>query len=135
MQNSLILRLVVIQFAVYAILGLLGFVAWVMAFSNSLSTLEVICGRYLKGHFARWTAKFPSWGILILISATLSFGAAWLLHKSQKKGGYLGIISFLIGFVTNIIVARNIFVHSLIGILIGWTLLAPLIAMWEDLEK
>ena len=134
MQNSLI-RLVVIQFAVYGILGLLGFVAWAMAFSSSLSTLEVIVGRYLKGHFARWTTQFPSWGVPILISATLSFGAAWLLQKSRKNGGYLGITSFLIGFVTNILVARNALVHSLIGILIGWTLLVPLVVMWKDLEQ
>jgi|GEM_PF-2193507 len=133
MQNSLI-RLVVLQFMVYAVLGLLGFVAWAMAFTGSLSTLEVVVGDYLRGHFARWTAQFPSWGVLILTSAALSLGAAWLLQKLRKEGAYLGIISFSIGFVTNILFAQNILVHSLVGILIGWTLLAPLIILWKNLE-
>ena len=119
---------------VYAVLGVLGFVAWTMAFTGSLSTLEVMVGDYLRGHFARWTAQLPSWGVLILTSAALSFSAAWLLQKLRKEGVYLGIISFSIGFVTNILCAQNILVHSLIGILIGWTLLAPLIILWKNLE-
>jgi len=57
MQDRLI-KLVVIQFVVYGILGIFGFVAWVIAFSSSLSILEVLIGDYLMGHFARWTVQF-----------------------------------------------------------------------------
>ena len=133
MQNVLI-KLTVIQFAVYAVLGVLGFVAWAMAFSKNLVALEVIVGEYIRGHFIRWTIQFPFWGILLLMSAILSFCAAWLLQSSRREGGYLGIISFSIGFITNIIFAQNVLVHSLIGSLIGWTLLAPLAAAWKNLS-
>ncbi|MDH5459730.1 MAG: hypothetical protein OEW71_01675 [Candidatus Bathyarchaeota archaeon] len=127
MRNALI-RLVVMQFAVYTVLGMLGFVAWAMAFINNLSTLEVIVGEYMRGHLVRWTAQFPLWEIFMLISAVLSLGATRLLWSSRKEGGYIGIISFSIGFITNILFAQNILVHSLTGALIGWTLLAPLAA-------
>jgi len=133
MQNSLI-RLIVIQFTVYAIFGVLAFIAWAMAFSNSLSVLEVVVGEYFRGHFERWTAQFPLWGLLVLISAALSFGAAELLRRSRKEGGYIGVVSFSIGFITNILFARNILVHSLTGVLIGWTLLAPLVVAWKNLK-
>lgn len=132
---SALIRLVVIQFAVYAVLGVLGFVAWVMAFNSNLSALEVVVGEYLKGHLARWTDQFPLWGLLILASAALSFCAAWLLLRSRREGGYIGVVSFLIGFVTNILFAQNLLVHSLVGILIGWTLLAPLAVAWKNLES
>jgi len=133
MQNALI-KLVVIQFTVYTVFGMLGFVAWALAFSNNASVIEIIVGEYIRGHLIRWTRQFPFWGILILISAILSFCATWLLQGSRRMGGCLGTISFSIGFVTNIICAQNILVHSLIGFIIGWTLLAPLIVTWKDLE-
>lgn len=133
MQSSLI-RLVVIQFTVYAVFGVLGFIAWTMAFSSSLPVLQAIVGEYFGGHFARWTIQFPLWGLLLLISAALSFGAAELLRRSRKEGAYIGIISFSIGFITNILFARNILVHSLTGALIGWTLLAPLVVAWKNLK-
>ena len=133
MTNAL-LKLVVIQFAVYTFFGVLGFVAWALTFSNNTAVTEIIVGEYLQGHLMRWTTHFPLWGILLLISAILSFCAAWLLQNSRRIGGYLGTISFSIGFVTNIICAQNILVHSLIGFIIGWTLLAPLVVAWKDLE-
>jgi len=133
MSNAL-LKLVVIQFAVYTFFGVLGFVAWALTFSNNTTITEIIVGGYLQGHLIRWTTHFPTWGILILISSILSFCAAWLLRSSRRMGGCLGIVSFSIGFVTNIIFAQNILVHSLIGFIIGWTLLAPLVVIWKDLE-
>ena len=133
MRNALI-RLVVMQFAVYTVLGMLGFVAWTMALTKNLPTLEGIVGEYMRGHLVRWTTQFPLWGIFILISAALSLGATRLLWTSRKEGAYIGIISFLIGFITNILFAQNILVHSLAGALIGWTLLAPLAAAWKNLK-
>lgn len=127
-------RLVVVQFVIYGILGFFGFAAWAMAFSKNLSNLEIIVGEYFRGHLVRWTAKLPLWGIFMLLSAVLSFCTAWLLNKSRREGVYLGVTSFLIGFMTNILFARNILVHSLIGVLIGWTLLTPLAVLWRSLE-
>ncbi len=47
MQSALV-RLVVLQFAVYMVLASVAFFAWALAFSDSLSVLEVVFGRYLK---------------------------------------------------------------------------------------
>jgi len=133
-MRSALIRLVVIQFAVYTVLGMLGFVAWTVVFTKNLPTLEGIVGEYVCGHLVRWTAQFPLWGIFILISAALSLGATYLLWNSRREGGCLGIVSFSIGFMTNMLFARNILVHSLVGALIGWTLLAPLAATWKNLK-
>jgi hypothetical protein len=134
MRNGLI-RLIVLQFAVYAVLGVLGFVAWAMAFTENLPTFEGTVGEYISGHLPRWTAQFPLWGIFTLISAVLSLYASRLLWSSRKEGGYLGVISFSIGFITNMLIARNLLVHSLVGVLIGWTMLAPLAVEWKDLKS
>lgn len=113
-QNDLN-KLVMIQFAIYAIVGILGFVAWILAFTGNLSMLEGIVGEYFHGHIVRWTAQLPYWGILMLISAILSLGTTYLLWRLRKEGAYLGVVSFCIGFATNILFARNILVHTLIG--------------------
>ena len=68
-----------------------------------------------------------------MISAVLALAALWLILKANKIGGYLGIISFLIGFTVDILVANVMFVHVLVGLLIGWVLLAPVIFGWDDL--
>lgn len=133
MQTALI-KLMVIQFAAYTVVGALGFVAWTLTLAGNSAVLEAAIGEYILGHFVRWTTQFPFWGILILISAILSLCASLLLKDSRRKGGYLGIISFSIGFATNIIFAQNILVHSLIGLPIGWTLLAPLATAWKNLK-
>lgn len=133
MQDAL-KKLIVLQFAIYTIIGLLGFLSWFLAFTGNVSILEGIVGEYFYGHIIRWTAQFPPWGILMLISAILSLSATYLLWYLRKEGAYLGIISFFIGFSTNILFAQNILIHTLIGILIGWTLLAPLAAAWKNLK-
>jgi uncharacterized membrane protein len=113
MRNGLIM-LVVLQFAVYTVLGMLGFVVWAMAFTKNLPTLEGVVGEYVDGHLVRWTAQFPLWGIFVLISAALSLCATRLLWISRREGGYLGVISFSIGFITNMLFARNLLVHVLL---------------------
>lgn len=133
-MRSALIRLVVIQFAVYTVFGMLGFVAWMAVLTKNFPILEGIVGEYIEGHLVRWTAQFPLWGIFILISATLSLCAVYFLLSSRREGGCLGIVSFFIGFMTNILFARNILVHSLVGALIGWTLLAPLAAAWKNLK-
>jgi hypothetical protein len=134
MRNGLI-RLIVTQFAVYTVVGMLGFVAWTMAFTNNLPTLEGIVGEYISGHLPRWTAQFPPWGIFILISAVFSLCATHLLYDSRREGGYLGVISISIGFITNMLFARNLLVHGFVGALIGWIMLAPLAVAWKDLKQ
>lgn len=128
-------RLVVVQFVLYAVFGVLGFVAWAMAFSKNLLILEMVFGGYFRGHLVRWTVQLPFWGVFILVSAFLSLCTAWLLNRSRREGAYLGVIAFLIGFVTNVLFARNILVHSLVGCAIGWTLLAPVAFLWKSWEE
>lgn len=132
-MQSALNKLIVVQFAIYAIIGMLGFISWMLALTDNMSILEGIVGEYFHGHIVRWTMQFPSWGILMLISAILSLSATYLLWCSRKEGAYLGIASFCIGFATNILFAQNILVHTLIGILVGWTLLAPLTVAWKNL--
>lgn len=133
-QNELN-KLVTIQFAIYAIMGILGFAAWTLALTGKASILNGIIGEYFHGHVVRWTEQLPYWGILMLISAILSLGATCLLRRLRKEGAYLGIVAFCIGYATNILFANNILVHALIGILIGWILLAPLTVVWKNLKK
>jgi len=105
-----------------------------MAFTNNFPTLEGVVGEYVNGHLVRWTAQFPLWGIFIFISAAFSLCATRLLWISRREGGYLGVISFSIGFITNMLFARNLLVHGFVGALIGWTMLAPLAVAWKDLN-
>ena len=51
-----------------------------------------------------------------------------------REGGYLGVISISIGFITNMLFARNLLVHGFVGALIGWIMLAPLAVAWKDLK-
>jgi hypothetical protein len=36
----------------------LGFIAWVLAFTDNVTILAGIIGDYFYGHIIRWTAKF-----------------------------------------------------------------------------
>lgn len=134
LTKSDLCRLVIVQFSVFAILGVIAFVAWVMAFTHNTSMLRAIVGEYMGGHFVRWTTRFPLWGVLMLVSGVLSLVAIRLLWKSRKEGLYIGLVSFSIAFITNIVFAQNILVHTLIGLFIGWTLLAPLTLLWKNLR-
>lgn len=117
-----------VQFAIYAIFSVFMFAGWIWSVTASLGY------GYISGHLERWTARLPIWGPIILMSGILSLVAANLLWKSKRLGRYLGILSFALGFVTNLIVASNLFVHVFIGALIGWILLVPLIAEWKNLK-
>lgn len=132
-QQALI-RLVVLQFSVYSVLGILGFLAWLLAFTDNLAILGVLVGGYVRGHLVRWTAQFPSWGAFILLSGAFSLAAAWSLWRMRKEGLCFAVLSFSVGFLTNMVFAQNLIVHSLLGILIGWILLAPLSVAWKSLK-
>ncbi|MBY8997866.1 MAG: hypothetical protein KGD60_09045 [Candidatus Thorarchaeota archaeon] len=67
------------------------------------------------------------------MSRAEGFNKSKSLLRANKIGGYLGIISFLIGFALDILVANVMFVHVQVGMLIGWVLLAPLIFDWYEI--
>ncbi len=117
-----------VQFGIYAVFSIIGFIMWIWSVTATLQY------GYISGHLERWTAKFSIWGPIILVSGVLSLVASNLLWKSKRLGGYLGVISFAMGFATNLIIARNLFVHTLAGALAGWTLLVPLFAGWKSLK-
>lgn len=126
-------KIVAVQFLFYSLGGIGAFVAWIMIQRGDEALLHDIAGYYLTYHFLNWTSRFHLWGPVVLVSAALGFIAMLLILRTNKLGGYLGIISFLIGFAVDILVANVMFVHILIGLLIGWVLLAPLIFGWDDL--
>ena len=126
-------KLVAAQFLFYAVGGVFAFIAWVMIQTGYETLLNDVAGDYLSYHFLQWTSRLYFWGPLVLISAVLSFVGLWLILKANKIGGYLGIVSFLIGFAVDILVANVMFVHIVVGLLIGWVLLAPLVFGWDDI--
>jgi hypothetical protein len=124
------INLAVLQFVIYSFFGFIGFLAWV---GTSLGFQ--LGDSYIRGHLTRWTLKFPLWGPFILISSFLSLLAASLLCRQRRLGGYLGILAFMIGFVVNLLFARNLLVHTCVGALIGWTLFVPLLLSWKKLDN
>lgn len=126
-------KIVAAQFFFYTLGGVFAFIAWVLILTGSEALLNDVVGDYLSFHFVRWTSRLFCWGPLVLISAILAFAALWLILRANKIGGYLGIVAFLIGFAIDILVANIMFVHVLVGLLIGWVLLAPLVFGWDDI--
>ena len=126
-------KIVAAQFMFYTLGGIFAFIAWVMLQMGHEALLIDVAGSYLSYHFIQWTSRLFLWGPLVLLSAILAFMALWLILKMNKIGGYLGIVAFLIGFAVDILVANVMFVHVLVGVLIGWVLLAPLIFGWDDI--
>jgi hypothetical protein len=133
-MRTTIVKLVVLQFALFSVACILAFIAWAITLVGGSSLLKMIVGEYIGGHIVRWTIQLPLWGPLLLVSSVLSIMAVWYLQSARKEGGYLSIISFVIAFVTNLLFARNLLVHWTIGCSIGWTLIAPLVIGWGDLN-
>jgi len=129
-KNDGSVNLAVFQFVIYSVFGFIGFLAWAGTFLG----LQV-GDSYIGGHLTRWTLKFPLWGLFILISSFLSLIAANLLWRWKRLGGYLGILSFMIGFIVNLLFARNLLVHTGVGALVGWTLFTPLLLSWKKLNN
>lgn len=128
-ERSKVITVAAVQFAIYAFFCIIGFVAWIWSFTTT--PLEY---GYITGHLERWTAKLPIWGPIILANSILSLVTADLLWKSKRLGGYLGVLSFTIGFAINLAFARNLLVHAFVGALIGWILLVPIIAGWKSFK-
>lgn len=117
----------IFQFVVYALTCTILFGFWI-GFKSP------VMPEYVNGHVQRWTVKFPLWGLVILFVAFLSLVSAFLLWRLKRLGAYLGTASFMIGFVTNLVVARNLFVHALLGTLLGWILLVPMAIGWKRID-
>ena len=126
-------RVVTGQFLIYFIGGLAAFVAWIFVGFNQTALLELLAGSYLSDHFVRWTSELSLWGPLILVSSILALASAILIHRANRIGGYLGVISFGIGFAVDVLLAKTLFVHLAAGALIGWILLVPLLTGWDEL--
>ncbi|MGY5876395.1 MAG: hypothetical protein RTU30_11670 [Candidatus Thorarchaeota archaeon] len=126
-------KLVAIQFTFYTLGGVAAFVAWIMILNGNSAILYATIGDYITGHFMRWTSRLFLWGPIVLASGLIALISAWLILKREKIGGYLGVVAFLIGFTVDILVANVMFVHILLGLLIGWVLLAPLAFVWNDI--
>jgi hypothetical protein len=126
-------KIIAAQFLFYTIGGIGAFFAWVLIQMGYETLLHNVVGDYLTYHFLQWTSRLHLWGPIVLFSALLAFAALWLILKTNKIGGYLGIVSVAIGFTVDILVANVMFVHVLVGVLIGWVLLAPLVFGWDDI--
>ncbi|MFW9788812.1 MAG: hypothetical protein ACFFE2_14635 [Candidatus Thorarchaeota archaeon] len=126
-------KIVSAQFLFYTVGGIGAFIAWGMIQTGNEVLLEDIAGNYLTYHFLQWTSRLYFWGPLVLVSAVLAMATAWLIFQRNKIGSYLGILAVLIGFAVDILVANVMFVHVLVGILIGWVLLAPLVFGGDDI--
>ena len=131
-MRTSVVKLVMLQFALFSVACILAFIAWAITLMDGSHLLKMIVGEYISGHIVRWTIQLPLWGPLLLVSSALSIMAVWYLQSGRKEGGYFGIISFVIAFVTNLLFARNLLVHMAIGCSIGWTLIAPLVIGWGD---
>ena len=115
---------------IYGILGVIGFVGWIIInidptgheYLFALTTLQ------------RWTERLQILGPVALIIGILSLTAASLLWKSKRLGAYLNIISFAIGFIANLLIARHPLDHAIVGSLAGLVLLLPIAAGWKSLK-
>ncbi|MFW9870526.1 MAG: hypothetical protein ACFFFO_11040 [Candidatus Thorarchaeota archaeon] len=126
-------KIVAAQFLFYTIGGLGAFIAWVLIQLEEETLLLNMAGYYLTYHFRQWTMRLYLWGPIVLVSAFIALVALWFILKRKKLGGYLGIVAVAIGLIVDILVANIMFVHILVGLLIGWVLLSPVVFGWDDL--
>ncbi|MFX0209444.1 MAG: hypothetical protein ACFFDT_25895 [Candidatus Hodarchaeota archaeon] len=124
-RSDSLLSLVVFQFLVFGIIGLLGFMGWLLALIFQLTAPGYL--NYITGHLEHWTTNFSWWGVLSLCVGFISFAAAILIIKNDLIGASMGLFAFLLGFMTNMIVARNPPAHIAVGAIIGWILFVPTI--------
>ncbi|MFX1284995.1 MAG: hypothetical protein ACFFB5_15140 [Promethearchaeota archaeon] len=122
-RSDPLLSLVIFQFLIFGIIGLAGFVGWLLSLTYQLSAPGYL--NYIADHLEHWTANFSLWGVLSLCVGFLSFGAAILIRKNDLIGASLELFAFLLGFATNMIIARNPPAHIAVGAIIGWILIIP----------
>lgn len=116
---------------IYGILGVIGFVGWIIINIDHSPGYEYL---FALTTLQRWTERLQILGPVALIIGILSLTAASLLWKSKRLGAYLNIISFAIGFIANLLIARHPLDHAIVGSLAGLVLLLPIAAGWKSLK-
>ncbi len=124
-RSDPLLSLVVFQFLVLGIIGLTGFVGWWLSLIFELSAPGYL--NYITDHLEHWTVNFSWWGVLSLCVGLISFTAAILIRKNDLFGTVIGLFAFFLGFMTNMLVARNPPAHIAVGVIVGWIIIIPTI--------
>jgi len=122
-RSDPLLSLVIFQFFIFGIIGLAGFVGCLLSLILQLSAPGYL--NYITDHLEHWTTNFSWWGVLSLCVGIISFAAAILIRKNDIIGASVGLFAFLLGFVTNMTVARNPPAHIAVGAIVGWILIIP----------
>jgi uncharacterized membrane protein HdeD (DUF308 family) len=81
-----------------------------------------------------WGQRLPILGHTALVVGILSIVATVLLWKSNRLGGYIGIISFAIAFAVNVYVGEHLILHVIAGAIAGLVLFIPLAIEWKSLS-
>ncbi|UCG00987.1 MAG: hypothetical protein JSW11_15385 [Candidatus Heimdallarchaeota archaeon] len=124
-RSDPLLSLVVFQFIVLGIIGLVGFVGWGLSLIFELSAPGYL--NYITDHLEHWTIKSSWWGLLSLCVGFISFAAAFLIRKNDLLGAGVGFFALILGFITNMLVARNPPAHIAVGVIVGWIIVIPTI--------
>ena len=124
-RSDPLLGLVIFQFIVLGMIGITGFIGWWMALTFELVAPGYL--NYIADHFEHWTDKFVWWGVLSLCVGIISFAGAIFIRKNNALGAGLGLFALLLGFITNMLVARNPPAHIAVGIIVGWGIVLPTI--------
>jgi hypothetical protein len=117
--------LVVFQFIILGIIGITGFLGWCLSLIFQLSAPGYL--NYIADHLEHWTIKFSWWGVLSLCVGIISIVGAIFLRKNDIVGAGLGLLAYILGFITNMIVARNPPAHITVGVIVGWVIVIPTI--------
>jgi hypothetical protein len=65
--------------------------------------------------------------VLSLCVGIISFAGAIFLRKNDLLGAGLGLFALVLGFITNMLVARNPPAHIAVGFIVGWIIVIPTI--------
>ncbi|MFW9902684.1 MAG: hypothetical protein ACFFFH_00010 [Candidatus Thorarchaeota archaeon] len=57
----------------------------------------------------------------------ISFAGILFLRKNDLLGARLGLFAFLLGFITNMLVALNPSAHIAVEVIFGWIIVIPTI--------
>ncbi|MFX1505058.1 MAG: hypothetical protein ACFFDC_02985 [Promethearchaeota archaeon] len=124
-RNDPMESLVIFQFIFLGIIGVAGFMGWILALAFELTAPGYL--DYITDHLEHWTIKVSWWGVLSLCVGIISFAGAIFLRKNELVGAGLGLFALILGFITNMLVARNPPAHIAVGVIFGWIIVIPTI--------
>ena len=81
-----------------------------------------------------WVLRFPPFRYIVLLVGVGFLVTFYYLLKQKRIGAYVGVISFVLTFIVNLVVAGSFFVHLWAGFLLGLLLLVPLLLGWKSLN-